>query len=299
LRLDFGSNDGSETSMTTDRPLGQKFSQVYLDRSVPNEDGIEWRIRLGAFIQEDSSKDSFLNYTLMVGAGVIIESRSYIDGKTYRFDKLINEVKIAKLLDICTIIYRNYNIISEQDAKIWVIHFNTCCREENIPYFMDEEGGVHPAVDAEFQHNLASTIRGLDAPRYRTALTAFSGIQPALDREETRLAIIQVFITAESIVKMMTGANGLDASIIKRQLTNRIKVNWAEGAAKAANQMVAGFVNWVNAAHTYRHAPGEPDAAEPPLDLAILMISVGASYIRWLIDQDQQALQNQPNLSLA
>jgi hypothetical protein len=30
----------------------------------------------------------------------------------------------------------------------------------------------------------------------------------------------------------------------------------------------------------------------PPLDLTILMISVGASYIRWLIDQDQQ---NQPD----
>lgn len=286
--------------MMTDRPLGQKFSQVYLDRGPPNKDGKKWRIRLAIYVQEILSDDRTLSSILGRELGVVIQKSFTIVGDVYRFDSAIVTAEIYSLLDICTEIFRRCDAWSELDAFEWMQHFNKSCLEENVPYFMDEQGGVHPAVDSEFQHNLATTISGLDAPRYRAALTAFSGIQPALDREDTRQAIRQVFDTAENIVKMMTGAKGLDASAIQRQLTNKIRDNWDEGAAKdAANQMVAGFVNWVNAAHSYRHIEGRPDAAAPPMDLTILMISVGASYIRWLIDQDQQVQRTQPDPSSA
>ena len=282
--------------MMTDRPLGQKFSQVYLDRVPANKDGKKWRIRLAIYVQDILSADRTLSSILGREVGVVIQSDFTINGEIYRFDAAIMTVEIVSLLDMCTEIFKRFYAQFDIDAFDWMQHFNKTCQEENVPYFMDDKGGVHPAVDSEFQHNLISTVKGLDALRYRAALTAFSGIQSALDREDTRQALRQVFDTAENIVKMMTGAKGLDASVIQRQLNNKIRDNWDEGAAKdAANQMMAGFVNWVNAAHSYRHIEGHPDAAAPPMDLTILMISVGASYIRWLIDQDQQVQQIQPD----
>ena len=285
--------------MTTDRPLGQKFSQVYLDRSVPNHDGERWRIRLASFLREEFSTDQVLAKKIRSEIGLeFYNSATY--GVYFDYPRIMKSIDYVVMLNLCTVIFYHLATMNARIAENWHNHFNRCSKEENVSYLMDEMGGVHPAVDAEFQHNLATTISGLNAPRYRAALTAFSGIQPALDREDTRQAIRQVFDTAENIVKMMTGAKGLDASVIQRQLTNKIRDNWDEGAAKdAANQMMAGFVNWVNAAHSYRHFEGQPDAAEPPLDLAILMISVGASYIRWLIDQDQQVQQNQTDPSPA
>ncbi len=281
--------------MTTNRPLGQKFSQVYLDRSVPTGDGKRWRHRLATYVQEELQKDSKLASKFGRNLGVEVINQGYSENY-YNYASVLRNIEIHLLLDACTLIFSYLNDINGNSALNWKAHFETSSIEENVSYVMDEKGGVHPAVDVEFQHNLASTIRGLDAPRYRAALTAFSGIQPALDRGDTRDGIRKVFDAAENIVNIMTGAKGLDANVVKRQLNNKIKENWEGAAAKAtANQMVAGFVNWVNAAHSYRHIEGHPDAAAPPMDLTILMISVGASYIRWLIDQDQQVQQNQPD----
>ena len=46
--------------------------------------------------------------------------------------------------------------------------------------------------------------------------------------------------------------------------------------------MLLSFKDWVDGAHFYRHEPSTDDAAQPPLDFAVLMFSNGASFLRWL-----------------
>ena len=39
--------------------------------------------------------------------------------------------------------------------------------EENLANVLDDVGGVHPAIDQEFQRNLVSTIAALQSERYQ------------------------------------------------------------------------------------------------------------------------------------
>jgi hypothetical protein len=41
--------------------------------------------------------------------------------------------------------------------------------------------------------------------------------------------------------------------------------------------------DWINAAQLYRHGQEQQEPAEPPMDLVIAHLSVGASYLRWMI----------------
>ena len=61
----------------------------------------------------------------------------------------------------------------------------------------------------------------------------------------------------------------------------------------AASKLLSAFKDWINAAHFYRHEPGHQDPAQPPLMLAVQMVSVGASFIRWLAELD--AIQQKGN----
>jgi hypothetical protein len=45
--------------------------------------------------------------------------------------------------------------------------------EENLAYQIDEVGGIHPAVDHEFQRNIVSAIAALQSQRYRNVRDAF------------------------------------------------------------------------------------------------------------------------------
>ena len=50
--------------------------------------------------------------------------------------------------------------------------------------------------------------------------------------------------------------------------------------------MLASLKDWVDAAHFYRHEPGTEEVAQPPLPLAVYLVSIGASHLRWLAELD-------------
>jgi hypothetical protein len=58
-------------------------------------------------------------------------------------------------------------------------------------------------------------------------------------------------------------------------------------AAGAVAKLLASFKDWIEACHFYRHEPGKSDEiAQPPMELAIHLISVGAAFIRLLVEID-------------
>jgi hypothetical protein len=61
-----------------------------------------------------------------------------------------------------------------------------------------------------------------------------------------------------------------------------------EDAAKhSSTKMLNSFKDWVDAAHFYRHEQGKPDeVVQPPLSLAVYIVSTGASHVRWLAELD-------------
>jgi hypothetical protein len=60
-----------------------------------------------------------------------------------------------------------------------------------------------------------------------------------------------------------------------------------ETARRPAAKMLGSLKDWVDAAHFYRHEQGVEDVvAQPPLKLAVYIVSTGASHVRWLAEID-------------
>ena len=54
-------------------------------------------------------------------------------------------------------------------------------------------------------------------------------------------------------------------------------------------KLLNGFKEWIDAAHFYRHEEGRTEPGQPEGELALLLISEGLSYVRWLAAIDQKS----------
>jgi hypothetical protein len=55
-------------------------------------------------------------------------------------------------------------------------------------------------------------------------------------------------------------------------------------ALRAASKMLSSLQQWVDAAHFYRHEKSGDEEIQPPLQLAIYLISSGIAHLRWLAE---------------
>lgn len=87
---------------------------------------------------------------------------------------------------------------------------------------------------------------------------------------------------------MFPSASKLSTGEIQRELKQLVDTihQGQRPAINVAQKQVAAFTDWVEGAHFYRHEPGSEEPAQPPLDLAILMLSQAAAYLRWLAGID-------------
>jgi hypothetical protein len=60
-------------------------------------------------------------------------------------------------------------------------------------------------------------------------------------------------------------------------------------SAEQSTQLADSLKAWTDAAHWYRHGQGKEEPKQPPASLAILSISAGAAFLRWLAEIDQAA----------
>jgi hypothetical protein len=164
-------------------------------------------------------------------------------------------------------------------------------QEENLGYRVDRKGGVHYAVDAEFERNRASAVRSLGGDRYAAALEHFEAAQTALDSipPETRTAVRQLFDALETVFRLMLPkVSRLGAAEVERDLKPLVLPLYEGAARNFASLMLNSLADWVNAAHQYRHAQGTEQPSAPPLELAVGSVSSGAAFLRWLAELDQR-----------
>ncbi len=162
--------------------------------------------------------------------------------------------------------------------------------EEGVRYSVDDLGGVHLRVDEQFEVTRAATVQGMGGPRYGNALASLESGYRALDAvpADGRSAIRDVFDAAENLFKMTFEEQQLKGDFIKQKLKPRVVRLCLNQEARTANGLMCeSFVKWVDAAHVYRHKNGSPDPHQPPLDLAILMVSQGTAFVRWLVTIDR------------
>jgi hypothetical protein len=268
-------------------PLGQRFSHVYIDRSEPQQDSPRMRRRLARLISE--FKD-------LEGLGGTTESELGIPTRPY-WTETLEGWKLKDVLDLITLAYRH--LVDKQKTgyrdhngpKRWLAKVQRILSEENVHYRVDDRGGVHFYFDQEFSHNHAATIAALQPARYANTLRTFEGSLTALSKvpPDGKVAIRETFAAIEGLFKLMFPHFArLGTKETKKQLETELQARNANDAAalRSSLKMLNSFAEWIDAAHFYRHEQGSEEIAQPPLELAVYIVSTGASHLRWLTGLD-------------
>lgn len=266
-----------------------RYSQLYIDQSAPLSDSARARHRLGKVMESQIRSATELNNYLERELGVKVGV-----AHSFQWPNFTAKCATRDLLDTITLTFN----LQRQDGREarWLAATRRIFAEESMAYEIDDTGIVHPAVDKEFQRNRQAAVAGLQLPRYANSLHAFERVsdallaQPPNGKEAWRAA----FSAVEGLFRLMfPTAPQLNAGAVEAHLAPVMqKVYGSDAVAlRAANKQLASFKGWIDASHNYRHEPGSEEPVQPPIDLAIVAISNGASFLRWLIALDQRSAE--------
>jgi hypothetical protein len=196
-----------------------------------------------------------------------------------------------------TVAYRHIgkqSYVGETQSRKWLLGVQRIFVEENVHYRVDPKGGVHFHFDEEFARVTAAAISILEKQRYANSLDGFKKSLAALAEAppDGKGAIRATFAAIEGLfVLMFPDVHRLAAGEATRvrPLVERA-YSGDRRAQETSIEMLQSLRGWVDAAHGYRHEEGKPDTvAQPPLTLAVYLVSAGATHLRWLAELDAAA----------
>jgi hypothetical protein len=274
---------------------GERFSVLYVRPADPVPDSRRARHRVGTLFGESIFAQHGAPLAAQLGRQLGIPVPD--DGRhSSDWHAFIRECDTPAFLDAVTVVYRYlFWHTGAHTACWWRDVVRQIFAEERLAYAIDDLGGVHPAVDREFQSNMASTLAALASPRFHSVREAFEGASSHLsaDPPNYRKAWRATLAAMETLFGLMFPYARLSGDEIDRRLRPLVEraYDGDTTAQGAALRMLGGFREWVEASLSYRHEPGAIESAQPPADVAILAISHGASLLRWLagLDEDRPA----------
>jgi hypothetical protein len=202
---------------STEPPKGQRFSLIYLDRGKPVQDSPRMRHRIGALLEE-------YPHQVMHDLGQYVERRLGIEAR-YITPAFLKRADLRDVLDIVTV---THDFLSRKSlgTRGWTANVNIIFDEENVPYMVDDEGGVHFRVDEEFARAIAATIAVLKNTKYANFLDAFERGQASLSEvpPNGKAAIRYVFSAVEGLFRhMFPSAPRLTGQFIEQHLRPFVK----------------------------------------------------------------------------
>jgi len=275
-----------------------RYSQIYLEKQTRLTDSPKMRKRITSYYK----KLSVDYYSHQISA--LIETKVGIDVPLKCIDylnvpfieNLLEKTEIKDFLDILSIIA--FAIDAQRDSeklKSWIDAIEEVFREEGMAYTIDETGLVKPYVDEEFSQNYHASLSALENSRYDNARTVFENAHKNLraDRPDTRVAVKDIFESIEIVAKLLDskitalGQNEVDKNLWK--VCESIFDDQHE--KNFIKSMLSSLAKWVTAHHPYRHGQGKEEYAPLSLESAILSLSTGSSFLRFLIYVDQKQLE--------
>jgi hypothetical protein len=273
--------------MSNEPPIGRPYSQLYTERGVATEDSRRFRARVGNYIRHLDLERRRKIATLL---------REEIGAKANAdvLGVFLEECTLRDLLDsithVTSSLWGGTNRGSEA-ANDWLNFVSRALKEENLGYRLDARGGVHPAVDEEFDAQRRTTIAGLEGPRYVAVLDFYErsidSLKPPYD---TRDAVRNCFEAVENLAKLMAPIARLTPNEVEKQTKPLVLAALTGSERNAANLMLNGLGDWVAACQQYRHAAGQTEPDAPSIELALWMVSDGAAHLRWLASADKKLL---------
>src|SRR5262245_36684949 len=269
---------------------GEQFSRSHVHPGAPGMDSTRARHRVGALFGETGINNQARELAVYLGRELGLQVPG--DGRfSSTWHTFIRECRTSDFLDTVTVVYRYlFWHAGEETANQWRDGVRRIFAQENLAYEIDDIGGVHPRIDREFQGNLAVAIIALHSDHHRSvselmeSASKYLNAVPPNHKQAWRVTLSAV----EALFGQMFPHVRLNAEEIERRLRPLVQQAYDgdEPAQRAAGRMLSALREWVEATHEYRHRPGDARPADAPTDVAILAISQGASFLRWLARLD-------------
>lgn len=250
-------------------------------------------MRMGHVVAQYMDKDTF---------GVVLAKKLGIPvPANYRFPtywpSILAKMELRDFLDSLTVLYQALgNGFNPERTRVMRGRFLRDAREvfeeEQIAYRIDDEGGVHLKVDAAFEGERVSLISGLGSARYNNVRSNLDATFHALDETppDYKRAVRAIFSAAEGLFKLsFQKPLQMNTAEIQTRLKPAIDRIYADNtyALRSSQKQVESLRDWVDGVHFYRHEPGSEEPSPPPPETAILIVSQGMAFIRWLASIDQ------------
>lgn len=261
---------------------GEMFRLNYLRPASPLSDSPRARIRLSRLFENALNEAAQAQFVKAVEELIGIRYPFAVYGYDHR--ALWEKADIGDILSAVTIAY-----IGSYDRKQFLNHARRIFAEEHLRYRLDDKGGVHFVVDAEFERNVATTLQSLGAPWFASARHAFETALTSLGttNQSGKALIRGIFEAVESAFLAVIGnadINRLNAATIDKHLKPILakRYNGVPEAEDKIDRSLETMKAWVKSAHPYRHGAALEQIHEAPLDLAILSASQGIGFLRYL-----------------
>lgn len=270
--------------MNNEPEVGGLFRKNYLRPSEALADSMRARRRLLAFFDTDTGNKVVFVQFIARELGV---DYPWI-GTGYNHTKFWVSAEVGDFLSAITI----WRKLSDNPNR-WIATARRVFHEENLHYSIDDEGGVHYLVDAEFSASIQAAIEGLGKTKFTAAKDALeTGLEALGATSQSGKGLIRgVFEAVESAFLVVIGpenANRLNASAIEKHLKPILIQRYSEFPAseEKVTRMLGTLSAWVHEAHPYRHGAPFDKVHEAPLDLAISSASTGIAFLRLLAGLD-------------
>lgn len=209
------------------------------------------------------------------------------------FFEKISTIQILDTITILCNVLRPYGTSMLDD---FVGEAKRIFSEENLAFYIDELGNVHPLIDTAYKSSHIMAIASLQKPRYQATASEFVKSEEFLltDPPDYKSAIRAVFSANENLFKLMSGTIRLDARSACEFLSKDAEKYFENDKTQisASKKVIESFKSWINAAHFYRHAEGVEEPRQPSSELGIVMLSQGTSFLRWLAEIDARRLSD-------
>lgn len=275
--------------MTQDqRPVGKRFTQVYVEPSLAANDSSKLRNRVSAYFTKE-----LYRYGGDVRSNILSEVGCSMRGTGYAgtdVSTFLKEAGLNDFLDSLTVIAQSVpswdQTLRTAPRGAWIAFVNRAFSETNVSFELDDQAGVHPRIDAAFVANRQTTLRGLETDKFAAAREHFEEAYAALDGAEPRggHAIREMHLAIETVFKQhFSKASRLDVGEINSLLKPCVVARLKGPELEAAKLMLTSAGSFISAGHQFRHANGEPEPAPPSMDVTVWMLSQGTAFLRWLV----------------
>ncbi len=282
-----------------------RFSTLYLEQGKPVEGSSRARKRLEKYyfhimnrIPRNISEQYMFDIEEKIEQECGIDLPRGSDRGAYEVDYgvLFCDCELNVLLDIITIVYIGISgeYFYDKNRQIsckeaWLQRCRIVFAEENLGYTIDDQDVVHYVVDEEFARNRDSALASLRIKEFaavrREADQAFAVIHRVPPDPKT--ACRHMFEAVEILFrKILPSVSRLGDKPAREQLLPLLRRMYTgnQPAIDSMNNLTKEIGDWANWLHVYRHGQRVEEPSPPPLEVAVLGVSTGASYLRFLAD---------------